>query len=101
YADEATWTASPTALVWELKSAKATVTVVLALTVHWNVVLAPMSPLRVSLAVMITGYGPNLLAPGSTMPEMTPVAGLMLKPGGRPVALNFIGFEAESVADKL
>ena len=50
-------------------------------------VVAMVAPVG-SFAVTVTVYGPPTLADLSSVPEITPVTGSMLKPFGRPVALK-------------
>jgi len=56
-----------------------------AVTVQMNV-WEPVPPIP-SMAVTVTWYGPPSEAVGVSVPLMTPVVGLMPRPGGRLVAV--------------
>ena len=63
-----------------------------ATTVH----VKPLPPMRTpSLAVIVTPYTPAL----DSVPVMVPVEGLIVRPGGRPVAAKVTGSRSGSVAE--
>ena len=77
------------------KSLAAVGTGLVMLQLKFCVTLPPLP----SDAVTETAYVPARLALLSIVPEMTPVAGSMLRPGGRPVALKLSG--SLSTSEKL